>query len=265
MGRTFVASLAILLAAASTCDRRNDVGVESPVETRRQATPITPSVEARAVVESADRTAEDRETDARRRPAELLTFMDVKSGMKVADLAAGGGYTTELLVRAVGEEGIVYAQNNAHTLEKFVKDSWPQRLARPVNQRVVRLDREFEDPFPPTLAGLDLVTIVFSYHDVVAQGGDVNQLNTKVFAVLRPGGHYVVLDHSAPAGTGTQTTEDLHRIDDKAVVGQIVAAGFELAESSDFLRDPSDGLDTQVWTVGFVTDRFALKFVKPAG
>ena len=64
-----------------------------------------------------DRTAEDRETDARRHPVELLEFLAVTPGQRVADLAAGSGYTTELLARAVAPSGVVYAQNDRATID----------------------------------------------------------------------------------------------------------------------------------------------------
>ena len=90
----------------------------------------------------------DRALDPGRRPAELLAFLGVRSGNRVAELGAGGGYTTELLARAVGPKGVVYAQNSAALLA-FANESWTRRLARPSMARVVRLDREFESPLPP--------------------------------------------------------------------------------------------------------------------
>lgn len=230
---------------------------------RAQRVPITPSPEAQAIVDAADRTEADRKTDARRRPAELLTFLEVGPGMKVADLAAGGGYTTELLVRAVGQQGTVFAQNNAFTLERFVKESWPARLEREVMANVVRVDAEYDAPLPPEATGLDLVTIVFSYHDIIAQGHDPAPFNAAVFAALAPGGRYVILDHSAAPGTPASEAKALHRIDEAVVVEQVLAAGFTQGRTSDFLRDPSDDLSAVSYEIGFETDRFALEFVKP--
>jgi predicted methyltransferase len=88
--------------------------------------------------------------------------------MKVADLGAGGGYTTELLARAVGPTGVVYGQNSKFLLERFAEKPWSARLERPVNAVVVRADREFDDPIPPEAKGqLDLVVDVLFYHDTV--------------------------------------------------------------------------------------------------
>src|SRR3982074_2833502 len=103
---------------------------------------------ANAVVSAADRSPEDRALDAGRKPAQLLAFLGVRPGWVVADLGAGGGYTTELLRRAVGSEGVVYGQNSKLLLEKFLEKPWSARLAKPIMKDVVRLDRDFDDPFP---------------------------------------------------------------------------------------------------------------------
>ena len=219
---------------------------------------------AKAIVDAEDRSAEDRETDARRHPAELLTFMSVQPGWRVADLAAGGGYTTELLVRSVGPEGTVFAHNTAMVIEKFVSETWPARLARAVNANVVRIDAEWSAPLPEAASDLDMVSLIFSYHDIIAFGGDVASVNAAVFAALKPGGFYVIADHSAVPRSATRDTEKLHRIDEAIVIEQVEAAGFKLDASADFLRAPEDLRDTEVWTVGFNTDRFVLRFVKPA-
>ena len=68
----------------------------------------TPDYEA--IVAAPDRTDGDRQADARRKPAKLLAFTGVKVGMKVLDMEASAGYSTELLARAVGPTGTVYAQ-----------------------------------------------------------------------------------------------------------------------------------------------------------
>src|SRR4051812_6607924 len=55
-----------------------------------------------AIIASPDRSDADRQTDQRRQPAKILAFTGVKPGMKVLDMGAGGGYSTELMARAVG-------------------------------------------------------------------------------------------------------------------------------------------------------------------
>jgi len=218
---------------------------------------------AQKIIAAEDRSEEDRKVDARRHPAELLTFLDVQPGMKVADLGAGGGYTTELLARVVGKKGVVWGQNNAHTLEKFHPDDWSARIALPVNAKIVRVDREYDEPLPEVAKDLDLVTILFSYHDVIAQGHDTAKMNAAVFQALKPGGFYVIADHTARTGSGLEAAKDVHRIDEALVREQVLAAGFRFAEAAQFLRDPEDKLGKKSFAIGFETDRFLLKFYKP--
>lgn len=244
------------------------------------AGPLT-SDSAQALVDHPSRSKEDREKDARRHPAETLVFLGLKPGQRVADLGAGDGYTTELIARAVGEEGVVYAQNNADALTKHVGDSWPGRLARPTMTKVVRVDAEWEQPLPKDARDLDLVTVFFSYHDVIAQDGSTTELNMAVLSALKVGGHYVIADHQAPeegeacpARPHRERQEaktkkplecverTLHRVHRDRVIYEVTRAGFELVEEGEFLRDPTDDRSRPSFESEFKTDRFLLKFKK---
>ena len=216
------------------------------------------------LVDAADRTADDRNSDASRKPADFLRFAQVNPGMHVADLAAGGGYTTELLQRAVQPGGVVYAQNASFVLQKFVSKSWPERLARPVMKGVLRIDREMDDPLPPEAKDLDLVTMAFFYHDTVWLKTDRDAMNRKVFAALKPGGVYLIADHSAKPGAGTTVAESLHRIEEKVVVDEVTRAGFKLESRSKMYENSQDARDWIIFGQGRgTTDRFVLRFVKP--
>ena len=221
---------------------------------------------AQAVVEAPDRMPEDRALDGGRKPVETLEFLRLKPGMKVAELGAGAGYTTELLARSVAPDGVVYAQNPDLFIQRFLKTRWPDRLARPAMKNVVRVDREFDDPLPPEAKGLDLVLINVIYHDTTDRG----KMNRAVFDALKPGGVYVVVDSSAKPGTGTSDSKTLHRIDEQTVRAEVEQAGFRLDGQGDFLRNPQDARDwdsspgaaAQAGRRG-QSDRFALRFVKP--
>jgi predicted methyltransferase len=222
----------------------------------------------REIVAAPDRTPEDKQLDARRHPAELLAFMGVKPGMRVADLGAGGGYTTELLARAVGEHGTVWAQNDPNLVQKFLGPMIAARLARAADKNVVRVDRTFDDPIPLYATHLDLVTMFIFYHDVVWIGADRDKMNHAVFMALRHGGSYVIVDASAKPGAGTSVAKTLHRIDEATVKTEVERAGFVLAASADFLRNPAD---TRDWNSSpraagdrrGTEDCFVLKFEKP--
>jgi len=222
----------------------------------------------RTAVAAADRSPEDRALDAGRRPAEMLAFFGVGPRMRVAEIQAGGGYTAELLGRVVGPAGRVYAQNNPFILAKYAEKPWSARLGRPVNQNVVRVDRELDDPLPPEAKELDLVIDVLFYHDTVWMKTDRAKMNACIFAALKRGGAYVVVDHSGRAGSGVSEVQTLHRIEEAVVREELVRAGFVLAAEGDFLRNPND---TRDWSASpsvagerrGTSDRFALKFVKP--
>jgi predicted methyltransferase len=188
--------------------------------------------------------------------------------MRIAEIGAGLGYTTELLARAVGPTGVVYAQNNRFILERFAEQPWSARLAKPVMQKVVRVDREFDDPLPPDARGLDAVVNVLLYHDTVWMKTDRGKMNRAVYAALKPGGVYVIVDHSGRSGSGVTETQTLHRIEERVVRDEIEAAGFELVADADFLRKSADPRD---WNASprsagerrGTSDRFVLKFAKP--
>lgn len=235
-------------------------------------TPATPTVIVPAaiadLVAAADRAEDDKALDAGRHPAELLAFFGVAPGMNVADLAAGFGYTTELLARAVGPTGKVYGQNNKFILEKFAEQGWTARLAKPVNKNVIRVNREFDEPLPPEVHDLDVVIMVLFYHDTVWQKTDRDKMNRSIFAALKSGGVYGVIDHHGRDGTGTTEAQTLHRIEAKVVREEVEKAGFKLADMGEFLRNPTDPRD---WNASpraagdkrGQSDRFAFKFVKP--
>lgn len=252
----------LLLLASAGCVKRT-THINSP-------TTIDPALldTARAVVGSPERSADDRALDAGRHPDQLLAFIGARPGMRVAEIGAGLGYTTELLARAVAPMGVVYGQNNRFILDRFAEKPWTERLAKPVMKNVVRVDREFDEPLPPEAKNLDAVVDVMLYHDTVWMKTDRAKMNHAIFAALKPGGIYVVVDHSGRPGTGSSETQTLHRIEEKVVRQEIEAAGFKLAADADFLRNAAD---TRDWSASPRTagerrgtsDRFVLKFAKP--
>jgi len=147
------------------------------------------------------RTDRDRSMDAHRKPAEMLEFFGVSPGMRVAELGAGGGYSTELFARAVGRDGTVYAQDSPTWSGPGLTKAWQARLARPAMQNTTHFIRPWETPLPQEATDLDAVYSVAIYHDVIAEKHDSNRMNQAVFAALKPGGTYAIIDNSAKPGT----------------------------------------------------------------
>ena len=216
-----------------------------------------------AIVAAPDRTDGDRQADPRRQPAKMLAFTGVRPGMKVLDMEASAGYSTELLARAVGPSGVVYAQDSAAVIERFVKDKFDIRAARPAMKNVVHVIRDFDDPIPPEVSGLDLITFFFAYHDITYMTVDRAIMNKKMFAALKPGGFLIVADHSAKPGDGINVAKTLHRIEESTLRQELEAAGFKLVAEADFLRDPEDPRDAKVFQPAVPTDEFVLKYQKP--
>jgi predicted methyltransferase len=219
----------------------------------------------KAAVASPDRPAEDKELDAGRKPDQMLAFFAIQPGMKVADLFAGGGYTTELLSSAVGPTGMVYSQNIPFP-EKFKKvgETWDARLKKPGLKNVVRVQKPFDAPdlLPVPPGSLDAVVMNMNYHDLVLFKFDRSNVNAVVFKALKPGGFYDIVDHSAKDDSGVNDVS-LHRIDEKYLISDIEKSGFKLAAASSALRHPEDDRTWNVFKKRGKTDRFMLKFVKP--
>lgn len=217
-------------------------------------------------VSSPARPAADRNLDASRKPEQLLAFFGIKPGMKVADLWAGGGYTTELLARTVGPSGKVYSQNmEAPARFKKAAEIWHARVKEPGMSNVVEITKPFDstDLLPVAPGSLDAVIVNMNYHDMVGRGFNRDNVNHAVFTALKPGGIYGLVDNSAKPGTGANDANTLHRIDENFEVNEIEKAGFRLAATSDILRNPSDPRSQPFWKINHSQDRFVLKFVKP--
>jgi predicted methyltransferase len=226
------------------------------------AGPQVEPVDYGAIVASADRSEADRQTDQRRNPELLLAFTGVRPGMKVLDMGAGGGYSTELLARAVGPGGTVYAQD-AQAVSPRAKEAFEERAKKPAMKNVVRVARDYDDPVPPEVRGLDLITFFFAYHDTAFMSVDRARMNRALFEALKPGGVLVIADHSAQPGAGVSVARSLHRIDETVLRREVEAAGFRPAAEADFLRHPEDPRDAIVFRPKVPVDEFVLKFVKP--
>jgi len=260
--------------------------------------PLTPA-DIKAIVASSDRSTADRTNDQRRHPEEMLAFIGFKPGLIALDLSAGGGYTTELLARSIGPTGKVYGQSRPRPVNPAPRPAAPEGNANPSvmpsaaapppagaprPSQVALADREsklkaanvaaapivavvqqFEDPVPAELADgkLDLVTLMFNYHDLGFLNVDRAAMNRAVFKALKPGGLYVLADHSGRAGTGISESGTLHRIEEAFLRQEIEAAGFKLVAEGNFLRNPSDPRDKNTPDPPMPKDEFVLKFAKP--
>jgi len=214
-----------------------------------------------ALLAAPDRSDADRQADQRRDPLPFLTFAGVRPGMKVLDMGAGGGYSTELLARAVAPNGVVFGQNPADLGDKG-KAAFAARLATPAMKNAVADVAPFDDPVPAGVTDLDLITFLFYYHDTTYMTVDRPAMDKKLFAALKPGGFLVIADHSALPGQGISVAKTLHRIEEPTLRQEVEAAGFRFVAEGNFWRNPGDTHDFPSYKP-MPVDNFVLKFQKP--
>src|SRR3954471_1494469 len=139
---------------------------------------------------------------------EVLKFIGLKRGQKVADIFAGR-FTTAF-VQTVGPKGRVYAVMPTEIIK--IHPELPALLADRA-KRAEYAGVEFSTPAINDMvlpSGLDAVFIRENYHDLHVRfmgPADVPAFNRKVFAALKPGGVFVVLDHLALPGSGMVAPE----------------------------------------------------------
>jgi predicted methyltransferase len=211
--------------------------------------------------------AEQAKADAVRHGPEILAFAGVKPGAKVVDLIPGGGYWTGLFSASVGAGGHVYAIWPAEYVKVDGDEVKPYRevAAKYANVSIL------EEPAAALSAPekVDLVFTAQNYHDYPDRfmgPTDPAVLNKAVFAVLKPGGIYLIVDHAADAGSAMRDTDTLHRIDPATVKAQVTAAGFEFAGESKLLANAADDHSRKVFdpSIRGKTDQFIYKFRKPS-
>lgn len=286
MNRFQLVTTVILLGfAAAACSPADDGGeAEAPAEPAATTEPAADEAaaaagEAQAIsgailaaVANPARGDEARARDAGRKPAEVLAFFGVEPGMTVLDVAAGGGYYTEILAGVVGAGGKVIAQNSPGDFyEKFIKARFEPLVAGLANT----------EPYLGPLGDLEVednsidaafIFLIFHHMHYDAEQGEALPESSratlaKILAALKPGGVLGIIEHAAPDGTSRAASAPLHRVDDATTRADITGAGFELAAESDILHVATD--DRAVYWRDTPhqgkTWRLVHKYIKPAG
>jgi predicted methyltransferase len=231
---------------------------------------VEPSPFVATVLAQPDRSTADRALDERKQGADLLTFVGAQPGMRAAELGCGDGYFTELLARAVGPRGIVFAQNSSAVMSAAALDAWQTRLARPAMANVVSYDSMFAHPLPPEARDLDVVYLGVHYGLLTHYGADRDSMNHAVHLALARGGRYVVIDWALPS-QAPESAVEAHRQQSRSTRREIESAGFAFEKEGRFLRTspyPNDwnaipGVTRQPLPREPQSDVFVLVFVKP--
>jgi predicted methyltransferase len=259
-----------LLAVLAACGQRNEQAAAPSESSEPGAAAQDSSNPIDASLNHPDRLAGDQDEDAWRKPAEVLSVLAARPGMKVIDYFAGGGYYTELLARIVGPEGQVVAYNN-ESYAKYAADKPAKRYGNERLPNVAQLTAAPEDlPLEP--ASIDAALFVQSYHDLhwVSKDGswpatDPKAALEKLAVALKPGATVVVVDHvAAPGSDPAVSVEALHRIDPEVIKQDFEAAGFQFESESPALRNSADDYETGVFdaSVRHKTDQVIYRFRK---
>jgi predicted methyltransferase len=216
-----------------------------------------------------DRPATDTQRDANRKPATVLAFSGVKSGDKIADYAAGAGYFTRLFAKIVGPDGHVYASVPSALFQypnivKGISEVQNYVVGHP-NVSVNFASAIDAARYPEML---DLFWISQNYHDLkdpFMGPVDMAAFNRAVYAALKSGGIYIVLDHVAAPNSPDNVTDTLHRIEPSVVRREVEAAGFKFVGESKVLANPDDPHTKGPFNPSIQgrTDQFIFKFRKP--
>jgi predicted methyltransferase len=239
-----------------------------------------------AVVSGEQRSAANKARDKYRHPVETLAFFGIRPNMTVVELWPFGGWYTEIIAPYVKGTGTYYAaamdpaSNDAEDKKynaelKALFDAHPD-LYSEVHWSVLAHGKYNLAPD----GSADMVVTFRNIHNWV-WSGDEKDVFAAAFRALKPGGVLGVEEHRSnnpqekPAKDQAYTGEDY-------AIGLIQSVGFKLVARSSINNNPKDTKDYPkgVWTlppsyaegakdraryaaIG-ESDRFTLKFVKPA-
>ncbi len=219
-------------------------------------------------IDNSTRPAEDVARDAARKPADMVAFAKITPGQTVVDLLPGGGYFTRVFAQAVGPTGKVVALvSDQYAAQKPEAATVIQALAaEPAYKNVEAAVRSLGDVGAP--GTVDRVWTAQNYHDLRSQKLPPQTgegINRAVFAALKPGGYYIVLDHSAAKGSGLRDVDTLHRIDAATLKAEVTSVGFKFAGESKLLANKADDRTKMVFdpAIRGKTDQFVYRFMKP--
>lgn len=276
-----IASFALVACAGETANQT--AAPDETVATEVEAAPVASPMET--VLAGAWRSDANRARDEFRHPAETLAFLDVAADETVVEISPGGGWYTEVIAPYLATGGGTYiaatrgdAERDAAFTEKFSDEA----TFGQVNIGVLGADS--------IAAGTaDTVLTFRNIHNWMGNGSEA-EVFANAFAALKPGGVFGVIEHRLPSSAEQHPQGATGYVHEDYAISLAKAAGFELAGSSEINANPKDTADHPfgVWTLpprSFAgndnnpvpedfdaakyleigeSDRFTLKFVKPA-
>ena len=222
-----------------------------------------------SVAATSGRSEANVKLDPLRKPAELLNWLGLQKGSRVADMFGGNLYWAEIFAPAIGPKGRVTIWQPQQFYNQKTYDRLTAFTAKQPN--VFMRVSPFEAPNLPA-STYDFMLINLDYHDVYWESAerkiprqDPDAWLKTIYASLKPGATLGVVDHIAVPGDTRATVEKLHRIDPNVVKADFKRAGFVLVGESQMLRNPADDHSLNVFDekIRGKTDRFVFKFRKP--
>lgn len=240
-----------------------------------------------AVVNNADvRSAQERERDQFRNPAETLAFFGIKPDMTVAEVGPGGGWYTRILAPLTAKEGKYIALNGSPNpeSERYERQmQWRETFINPesgvfgenATARYIGQKVPFAAP-----NSVDAVMVIRGMHGQIARGG-ADALLAEIMTTLKPGGVLGIVQHRENEDVDTDPKTTMRGyVKQSYIIDLVEKAGFELAATSEINANPKDTADWErgVWALQAgrpiadktpenqeigESDRMTLKFIKP--
>lgn len=233
-------------------------GISYQAVAQEYQVPANTPAHIRNAVQSNTRTDEETARDINRLPAEILTLADLNEGDTIIELSVLGQYYSKIIVNAIGTSG------NLHMYDLVAFEGFGAEPGNAFASMYANVDYHLQDydnaDYPN---GADAAYLINGYHDLPARGNDQAAMNERLFATLRPGGKFIVIDHKAADGSGWSVADTIHRIDENTIIEEVTAAGFILISNSALLAHPEDSREAAPFSMPGLTDRAVLIFQKP--
>jgi ubiquinone/menaquinone biosynthesis C-methylase UbiE len=151
--------------------------------------------------------------------------LGIRPGQSVADLGTGGGALLPLLSRAVGSQGVVYAQD---IFDDFLAAA--RSKADSAGLANVRFVKGNEKNVSLAADSLDLAVTVDAYHHFDYPG----EVLTSVKTAMKPGGRFAIVDYYKRPGamSGTDAVQHI-RLDMDDVIREVSGFGWKLVEQKE--------------------------------
>jgi predicted methyltransferase len=208
-----------------------------------------------AAVSGSWRSADAKDRDADRHPAESLTFWGLKPKMTILEVQPGGGWWTEILAPyAKATKGEFYATGadlgDAELSENARKGraSYEAKWANADVYGKVNVLNWGPKAAPLPANKFDFVMLTRGMHGWVRDGIADAQL-AKIFAAVKPGGILAIEQHRSVAGQDPKTFNGY--LDESYVISTVEKAGFKLDAKSEINANAKDTKDHPfgVWTL----------------